>query len=239
MDFGFVCLYVPYFTKQTENGSDHGHKQKDNGQQRKRGRCFSDVGPQRTAQSMDQVYDVQASEVLKNEENQEDLWGIYADGACKELHQCIAIKRIICALGWYSNANGDADVLWKCIKDKQYGSNLINDYHHIMTYHVTSFDGDLQLLQKEKMAICELIYQSISKCDPNNCLGYKRKQIERLEQKNDKYLYGKCQNRTSSSSALHNAQGGHIPYYVNCMDTIHCHFMHSPSTKLDQQSLAQ
>ena len=184
--------------KQTnDNGSENGHQQP---KQLKR-RSFSDDG-----KIINGAHNVQATND-KDHDHDPNLWSIYADGACTDLYHCIAIKRIICALKWYSNANGDADVLWKKIKDQQYGSNLINDYHHIMKYHVTSLEGDLQLLQKEKMAICELIYQSISKCDPHNCLGYKRKEIERLEQK--RIIFIRKYQKRASSSSLHNAQSGH------------------------------
>ena len=108
-----------------------------------------------------------------------------------------------------------------------------------MHYHLNSGDN-IESQQKEKMQITELIYQMVNRCDPNKCLGYKRKQIELLENKTEKYLQKK-QNRKHSSSSVtscdHNGQ--HLPFYVSCMDTIHCYFMHFPSTKLQQQSMTQ
>eukprot|EP01083_Nonionella_stella_P093083 260734_1 len=128
------------------------------------------------------------------DEHSQNIWNQVFDGDCPNIADCIATQRIVRALKWYRNVRGDGDKVWKKIKHKKYGTNLISDYHHLLHSHLDKGDT-------EKAKICNE-YKIVVDCDGATCHGYKRKH---------------CQSNPSDS---------HVPFYVSCLDTIHCLFVH-------------
>ena len=148
----------------------------------------------------------------------EFIFSIEFDGDCDSVITCVAIKRVIETLRWYSDCNGNADTLLRCIREQNYGYNLIKDYHHIMRKHLNSKCVD---------KIRAEIHEHVKKCsNTRKCGGFQRKCIEIEQNNTDKKKQnkrGRKKKRNKDKKDRHE----HIPFYVECMDTIHCYFMHN------------
>eukprot|EP00484_Ammonia_sp_Unknown_P014851 CAMPEP_0197073084 /NCGR_PEP_ID=MMETSP1384-20130603/210423_1 /TAXON_ID=29189 /ORGANISM="Ammonia sp." /LENGTH=490 /DNA_ID=CAMNT_0042511909 /DNA_START=82 /DNA_END=1554 /DNA_ORIENTATION=+ len=131
----------------------------------------------------------------------QNIWNVEFDGDCKDIEHCMAVQRIVFALKWYSDVSGNADEIWKRIQAKQYERRLLGDYCHVMNVHLSP--ADVEQMGIERAIICQQIANLMNACDARQCLGHQRRQKKRE--------YADM----------------HVPFYVQCMDTIHCYFMHN------------
>eukprot|EP01084_Bolivina_argentea_P205957 351737_1 len=90
------------------------------------------------------------------DEHSQNIWNSEFNDKCTNINNCIAIQRIIRALKWYDKVNGDVDIIWQKIKNKKYDNYLVDDYHHIMYYHINKGD---------KITINNEINKFINKCE--------------------------------------------------------------------------
>ena len=135
------------------------------------------------------------------------------DGKCTNIHSCIAIKRTIKILRWYSFCGDDHEKLLIAIKDNKYDIHLLNDYHHILGIHLNN--KDIKNIKYEFDLIHNEILKYVKPCELKECEGFIRH--HRRREKNDG-------NNVSDESELQ--------FYIDTMDSIHCYFMHSYDTAM-------
>eukprot|EP01084_Bolivina_argentea_P194237 333236_1 len=120
------------------------------------------------------------------------------NGDALNISNCISISRVSAILKKHTKHN----------ENQSFPIHLINDYHHILQYHLN--ENNMCLTQSNKQF--ELIYQQIiendSTCDISRCAIYSRNNRQRE----------------------HDSPNQNVSLCDNLLDSIHCFFMHSIDT---------
>ena len=125
--------------------------------------------------------------------------------------KCVSINNIVTELDFYqSQINNEEKYDQKNFDDLVVRniSQIINDYHHILNGHlnIDAIDNDSQFKLIHNNTISKHI-----KCDIHNCIKYKR-HIHKAH-----ISYNKIQTE----------QDKRVWFYIDTMDCIHTHFVHS------------
>ena len=138
------------------------------------------------------------------------------DEKCKgDIDDCPGIKRIISALKWYAISGDDHEMLYKKMKTDNYGKQIVDDYNHIMQYHLNDNGKTDREIRMEYDLIVNMVHKAVGDCKFIQCAGYRR--------------YLRCKNTDIGGGGQHKAQNKEqheLQMYVNTMDGIHCCFMH-------------
>eukprot|EP01084_Bolivina_argentea_P023055 42933_1 len=153
-------------------------------------------------------------DILDDADNQHK--SIQYDHTCSDIQTCEALNRLIIALQFHQMyKTKEKDHIDKICEyfmtNKHY---IINDYHHILQYHLNEDHMSQQYQHKEFKLIHDRITQKNNNltCDVNKCGAYIRNNRQREHDWKDKG------NKINDKSVLS---------YINVLDSIHCHFLHS------------
>lgn len=140
---------------------------------------------------------------------------------CESVETCSSINRILNCLHFYQLLNeAQYHNLLKKLSDSEY-PHLINDYNHILTKHI----GDQKSLSESREEY-EAIYKQISRfkalreCSIETCKRFTRNNRSRETTK----LFTDNDNDLNIND---NTESAMLKFYVETLDTIHCHLIHS------------
>ena len=129
---------------------------------------------------------------------------------CRTIRSCLSLKRLQCILKLYQCYTGYNDSIIKYISSYK---QLINDYHHILNYHLNEDINNANCKNRNKSQ--ELIYKQLNHyCNINNCQCYIRQHRIRED---DEKEYQHNQNNYNQEFIV----------YRDLLDTIHCSLIHS------------
>ena len=143
---------------------------------------------------------------------------------CESIRECEAIKRIITCLVFYQTLDiiNDKHSQSRLLKYFDGGSNddddigypyLLEDYHHILSYHIGDDYNNINKSRQEFEFIYNLIMHKIKKCNIDTDDKFKRN--NRLREK-----YSVCNNDNNNIN-----DDMKLKYYIEMMDIIHCFFI--------------
>ncbi len=137
------------------------------------------------------------------------------DYYCDQIKRCKSLKRIKCVLHYYEfiqSENKDDDhaniskQMTEFLRNNEYEKNLINDYHHMLSLHLTQNDDDYAYINS--------VISKLITCQIANCKFYLRNQRDREQEitKNTSKIDQKC------------------IFYMDILDNIHTYFVHGYDT---------
>ena len=126
---------------------------------------------------------------------------------------CMSMKRIIDALAWYAVSGDDHESVYKKMQTNNYGRRIVDDYNHIMDYHLNDIGKTDREIRAEYELIVNKVHAAVGDCKFIQCAGYRR--------------YLRCKNAEMyHGHQAKNKEQYELQMYVNTMDGIHCCFMH-------------
>lgn len=138
---------------------------------------------------------------------------------CRTIRSCVSLKRIKDVLKLYQYYTGYNDSIIKHIKSYK---QLINDYHHVLEFHLNE-DGENCKNSNKSM---ELIQKQLNfYCNINQCRFYLRQQRIREEDENE-YKSPYHQQMAQTQNGF-NQYGQELNVYRDILDTMHCSLIHA------------
>eukprot|EP00484_Ammonia_sp_Unknown_P002343 CAMPEP_0197074780 /NCGR_PEP_ID=MMETSP1384-20130603/211280_1 /TAXON_ID=29189 /ORGANISM="Ammonia sp." /LENGTH=452 /DNA_ID=CAMNT_0042513621 /DNA_START=82 /DNA_END=1440 /DNA_ORIENTATION=+ len=113
---------------------------------------------------------------------------------------CKPVKRLIVALKWYANCDGNYGKLVARIRASTYDKYIVSDYEHVLNEHL--FRDESGGLYSEYQSIQNEIHLQMPACDISTCDGYVR-----------------CIEKNLAESNEHE-------FCMDFMDLVHCYLVH-------------